>query len=451
MLVSDSSFAQALHILKELIAIPSISHPQFPEYKKAHLLDAATFISAQLTNLGFDPLNISIEDSAPFIIAEKITDQAKPTILLYAHYDVQPVDRTKWLHDPFKAEEREGRLYGRGSSDDKAGIIAIISALKTFLENKEELPNIKILIEGEEEHGSPHLPKLLKKYHSLLKADALIVLDGLYKDLHTGTLTISSRGLVNLHLRVQTLEKPVHSGIGCLAPDPAQILASLIYSLKNPKKIPGFMRGFSSPSDEERDLFRKNSLKYEEYKRDIYALENASLRGRKTDSIYEKLYEEPSLSILNMNCGQTHGGNSIQDSAECVISIRTLFDQDPKEIARVVSNYLLSRKDAKLAKIHLKILEKEARSWKGNMHATFSSLYLQSLNKIFSHTCIMPGGFTLPLLRDFQDVFPNMDIIIAGIEDPLTGAHGHNESQDLSLLRKTINTLINFLEKVRAL
>lgn len=338
--VTDNQFNKAVTMLDELVAIRSVSHPNSPDYNMQHLKDAASYIESKLLDLGFEVSSTSIEGSAPFVMGKLGNDAYKPTVLLYAHYDVQPVDRTKWLSDPFIMEERDGRLYGRGASDDKAGICSILTAVEAYLQAGEDLPvNVKVLFEGEEEWGSEHMAALLEQNGERLQADTLVVLDGGNRAVDTGTLTSSTRGIVNIDLTVKALAQPVHSGIGCLVPDPAQALAALIHSIQDPRTIPGFMEGAEKLNKKERQMLAKSSLSTETYARELGVLQHASLRGDENVSIYERIVEEPSVTIVNMNSGLPHGGNSVQDSASCTISIRVLPGQDPDIVATTVIRY----------------------------------------------------------------------------------------------------------------
>lgn len=446
--VNNQQFSDAIQQLGAFVSIPSVSNPNSPDYKMSHLEDAAQFAGKRLKTLGFDVRYVRIENSAPFVIAQRIIHENLPTIVLYAHYDVQPVDREKWVGKPFIVEERDERLYGRGASDDKGGIIAILTALRVYQEAGVKLPvNVKILFEGEEEFGSTHMNALLKQEAKNLNAQALVILDGLNRDTQTGTLTSSTRGIVNLTLKVHALDNPVHSGIGCLAPDPAQALARLITSLSDPKKIPGFMDGLQQMDQKERELLKKSSQHSDSYAREMGVVQGASLRGNPNDSIYERVVEEPSLSIVNMHCGQPNGGNSIQDSASCTIGIRTLPGQDPDHIAEVVMKYLHAQPVMHQLPIEVNQEERGAWAWKANLSAPFSQAYLQALKENFPKACAMPCGGALPLLREFEAAFPKMEAIVPGVEDPKSAAHSHNESQDLPLLMKMIDSLIDFLAK----
>lgn len=446
--ITDDQFDQAVNFLGGLVAIPSVSNPNSPDYKYENLVKAAKVLENKLLSMGFRVACPTIDGSPPFVLAKLVIDENKPTLLLYGHYDVQPVNREKWHSDPFVMQERNGRLYGRGASDDKAGIVAIITALETYRKAEGGLPvNIKLLFEGEEEFGSSHMKPLLEQKAEELKADALIVVDGLNRDVNTGTLTSSTRGLVNLKLKVNALEKPIHSGIGCLAPDPAQALAGLVYLLRDPMKIPGFMESIQPLDAEERAILAKSSQSAESYAREMGVLQNVNLRGDPKKSVYERIVQEPSISIVNMTCGQPNGGNSIQESASCTIGIRIVPGQDPSRIADVVSQYLQSQATYYGLPIEITRMEKGAWAWKAELSRPFSKKYLEALAENFDGSSAMPCGGALPLLREFQDAFPSMEMIVPGVEDPHTSAHSHNESQDIALFRNSINSLIAFLHK----
>lgn len=451
--INDAQFSFAISELGKYVEIPSVSHPESSDYSMKNLLDAANFASERLENLGFEVESCSVEGSAPFIIASNIVDVAKRTILLYGHYDVQPVDREKWNSSPFVMEERNGRLYGRGASDDKGGIIAILTALRAFGENKIPLPvNVKVLFEGEEEYGSSHMKSLLEQKAAKLQAHALVIMDGINRAPNVGTLLNSTRGVVDFTVKVKALEKPVHSGIGCLLPNPAVGLSALIYSLRDPKEIPGFMDDYQPLNELECKILRESSQSSESYAKENGVHKGASLRGDPSKSIYERIAEEPSLNILNMQSGNPGGGNSIPNVATCEVDIRTTKGQDPDRVSKVVQTYLLSQSEA-IGGLEITIKQGEpgARSWKADLEKPYGTKYLDALKETFKEIASLPVGGTLPLLSEFEAAFPDMEMIIPGVEDPETSAHSHNESQDKDLLRNSIDALINFLHKASEL
>ena len=448
--ISEHQFVNAINKLGQLVQIPSISNHNVAGYDFQNLILAANWIEKELKELNFDVSLERIDDSAPFILAAKISDISKPTLLLYSHYDVQPVERDKWHGDPFKLIEKDGRLYGRGASDDKAGIIAILTALKAFKEANKELPvNIKILFEGEEEYGSNHMNPLLQKHAHKLNAEALIILDCGNLSVDTGTLTYATRGCVNLKLEVSTYEKPVHSGAACIGPDTAMILANLIVALADPSQIPGIKEGATALSDSERSLLQQSSQSEEDYlkllKLNAKSTQNL-LRGIANKTIFERIMEEPSITILNMQAGQPNGGNSIPSVASCEIGVRTLAGQNPDLIANKIKEYLLS-KSSKNFKIEITQPEDGSSGWKGDLTKPFAQKYFAAMKQCFPEVGAKPTGGTLPLLDEFKKFLPNMEILCVGIEDPDTSAHSHNESQHIELFRRVINTLITFFEK----
>lgn len=432
--------------LRELVAIPSLSNEQDPNYSMENLIKAANYVENLFKNLGFTVWQKRIHESAPFVIAELITDAALPTILLYSHYDVQPVDANEWDNkQPFVLEERDGRLYGRGASDDKGGIITIVSALGAYLTNGKKLPvNIRILIEGQEEYGSGDMAALVAQEAERLNAAALIVMDGINRTDNTGTLMSSTRGIVNMKLEIEALKQTVHSGIACLAPDPAMALATLIGSLKDPRQIPGFMDDCTPLSDDEKAALSANSQSVDSYINDI-GLIQGKLRGNSADSIAVRISEEPSITIINMHAGKPDGGNSVQSKATCTISTRLVPGQDPKKIFDVISRHLQAQSVPYDLEMSIKSEEEGSFAWKGDVSQAFSQKYLQAMRGHFEAVACDPCGGALPLLRILQKAFPHMEMVVPGVEGPNTNAHSKNESQDIGLLIRQRNSLVDFL------
>lgn len=444
--VNDKQFSQAIEKLGQLVAIPSVSNTSSPDYSSQNLDNAAHFLVKELKELGFDVRCKRINNSPFFILGSRITDATKPTILLYGHYDVQPVNRNYWNSDPFRMTEKNGRLYGRGVSDDKAGILVILTALKALKEaGKNPFFNLKVLIEGEEEFGSNNMGSLLMEEHNNLSSDALIVIDGANKGEDIGSLENSTRGVLTMSLTVEALEKPVHSGMGCLAPDPAQALAGLIFSLRDPRAIKGFMDDCLYASSEEIILLNKNSESEEEHKKKFGVVEDGKLRGDSKMSIYHRILEEPSISILNMTCGQPGGGNSIQSRAECTLGVRLTAGQDPDKIEQVLKDHLTAQSVLYKLPFMFTRAGVSAMAWKTDISKFYATKYLEAMKGCYPFTAVVPTGATIPFLSDFQTIFPKTEIFIVGVEDPATAAHSHNESQSIQVFRRAINSLITFL------
>lgn len=197
----------------------------------------------------------------------------------------------------------------------------------------------------------------------------------------------------------------------------------------------------------EREILSQGSLTEDAYAAKMGVVEGAVLRGDPTESIYERIVEEPSISVVNMTCGQPNGGNSIQEKASCTVGIRTTPGQDPDKIAALVIDYLKSQPVMYQLPIEAYPLKKGSWAWKADLSKPFSNLYLEAMAENFKSVCAMPCGGALPLLREFQGYFPDMEMVVPGVEDPNTSAHSHNESQDMNLLERAGNSLVAFLYK----
>lgn len=450
--VSNEQFQQSIKELAELVSIPSVSDPNSPDYNIKSMVAAADFVKDKLEALDFKTrFCVMKEGTAPYVLAEQVVDAALPTILLYAHYDVQPVERDKWKTEPFKMEQIGARLYGRGASDDKAGIIAILTALKVYKEAGLKLPvNIRILIEGDEEYGSMEISDMLKLEAKNLEANALIILDGANCDVATGTVENSTRGIVTFELEVRALnEKPTHSGVGCLAPDPILALCKLLASLSDPKQIPGLLDDCAKLDPKEGALLDASSISAEEYAKEHGVVKGAHLRGDPKESLFRRILQEPSISVLNITSGTKTSGNSIQNSAHCKFGVRLTTGQDPKRVAEIIQKYIASQGTLWNVPYELKQVGLAARAWKGNIQGPYTTALLDSFKDVYGKIAVMPTGGTLPLITDFEETFPGLEVIIAGVEDPHTSAHSHNESQDISVLRNVTDSLISFFDKAR--
>ncbi len=444
--INEKQFERAVSDLSKIVSIPSVSNPTSPDHSPEALSKAADFAADQFRELGFKVKLISANNSAPYVVAKRVLDASNPTLVIYAHYDVQPVERESWKSDPFVVEERDGRLYGRGASDDKAGIIAVLAALRVLKEAGRMPPvNVTVFLEGEEEIGSPNMQQFLEENGEEVKGEALVVLDSKNRTVDTGTLTSSTRGVANLILKLKVLEKPVHSGTGVLAPDPVMGLSRLIASL-DPHAIPGFTDEAMKVTDDEKALLAQASTTRDEYVHECGILPGLPLRGARDVSIYERVATEPNLSVIYCVGGDSKSGMVVQSEAEAKISVRTLPGQDPVKVVQVVADYVRAQSPWGDA---LTIETKElAPGWKGKVSGPFSTKYLAAMKEHFSQIGTLPMGGALPLLNLFEKLFPGVEIIVAGIEDPDTNEHSHNESQHKGLFRRVINSLVSFIEKV---
>ena len=227
-----SGLAGARADLEQLVRIPSISS------SREHVSEVATSAEATaelLRRHGLSSVHLATTNAShPYVIGECISDPALPTVLLYAHHDVQPPGFVEhWRSDPFEPVERDGRLYGRGSADDKAGAVAHALAVSSWLAVADAPPcNVRVFIEGEEEIGSPNLERFLTEHLAELEADVLVLADAGNWSVGVPGITISLRGLAGADVTVRALDGPVHSGMaGGVVPDPVLALARMLASL----------------------------------------------------------------------------------------------------------------------------------------------------------------------------------------------------------------------------
>ncbi len=246
----DENYPAALDDLKAFCRIPSVStDPAFAE----GIRRAATFVADRLHKAGFTGVEMFDSGGHPAVYGEILSDPALSTYLVYGHYDVQPPDPLdKWKTPPFEPDEREGRLYARGVSDDKGPLLIPILVAEAFMRVEGRLPvNLKVLIEGEEESGSPHFSPTLEKYRDKLSCDLVLSADGAMWRPDKPSITVASRGLAALDITVTGAAKDLHSGRhGGSAPNSIAALVALLASMHGPDgrvSVEGFLDGATPP------------------------------------------------------------------------------------------------------------------------------------------------------------------------------------------------------------
>ena len=312
--------------------------------------DARQLVEARLNAIGFrDVQRLTTADGGgqPAIFAQRLDASGKPTILVYAHYDVQPSDPVdKWDTPPFKAVERKGRLYGRGISDDKGPMMIALDTLAAFVAVEGRLPvNVKLLIEGEEETGSPSLPGILETHRDLLAADAVLSADGARWRPDLVALNVGSRGNTGFEMRVQTAGRDLHSGrYGGIVANPLHVLASLVASLHDAQgaiRASGFYDGVADPTPTERAEIA--AIPYDED--DAFAAIAAKPHGEAGYSTLERLWMRPTLDVNGLWGGYTGVGSKtvIPNEAFAKITMRLVPGQDPETAKQAVLSHLKSQ------------------------------------------------------------------------------------------------------------
>ncbi len=415
-------------LLSKLVEIPSIS--SLDENHK-DVIDSANYIADLFKGLGLKSKVTSSKNSKPAVLAQTETDSSKKTVLLYAHHDVQPVgDINKWATDPFKPEIIEGRLFARGSGDNKAGVVTHYEVVKNLLET---LPvNIKIFIEGEEEIGSPYMSEFIAENREDLEADVIVIADSGNIKSGVPTITTSLRGLVDGVIVVDQKMEPVHSGLGGgVVPDAFMILSRIIASFHNDKGellIEGL-----TPT--EQDVFELS---------DEFVKSSLSSNGVELfemDSYSKRLWLEPALSILAIDAPPVaESVNLLIPKAKAKVSLRLPPTEDPDHAMSMLEQHIKENTPFN-ANVEF-IPEAKGKGILVDPKNEFSSKLIESFNKHWENEVAYMGvGGSIPFANIFINEFPNSEIVLVGAGDEEGNAHAPNESVNISDIQRLIDSL----------
>jgi acetylornithine deacetylase/succinyl-diaminopimelate desuccinylase-like protein len=329
-----------LNEMLDLLRIPSVSAKS---EHRADMQRCAELVKQRLLDAGCNSAEVMPTDGHPAVFGEKIIDPSKPTVLVYGHYDVQPVEPLElWHSGPFEPTIKDGKVYARGSADDKGQFYMHIKALETMVKTKTMSTNIKFLIEGEEEVGSPSLGKFVEENKDMLKADVILISDSAMFSMETPSLDIGVRGLSYIEVEVTGPNRDLHSGTyGGAVANPITILCDMIarcHDKKNHITIPGFYDDVAGPTKEEKRLLKKAPFNEQAYKDELGIKE---LWGEKGFTTPERTGIRPTLEVNGIWGGyQGEGAKTVLPSkATAKISARLVPNQSSKKITELLLNY----------------------------------------------------------------------------------------------------------------
>ncbi|CAG0980582.1 cytosolic nonspecific dipeptidase [Anaerolineae bacterium] len=444
----DSMRGAFINELKELIQIESISTLSA---KAGEVRRAAELVAQHLRGAGMSTVQIFETPRHPVVYGEWLGAPGAPTILIYGHYDVQPVDdpEKKWLTDPFTPVEREGNLYGRGSSDDKGQIFANIKAAQALAQNGGLPLNIKFLVEGEEEIGSPNLDHFIESHQELLRADVAVISDTAVLSLETPSIIYALRGLTYLEIEVSGPEKDLHSGQwGGSVHNPLQSLCEIIAALHNPDgsiNVEGFYDKVRPISAEERAAIAKVPLTESEWKRQTGAPQPW---GEPSYSLRERVSARPTLEVHGLIGGFSGEGAKtvLPAHAKAKVSCRLVNDQDPHEI-----EHLIRRQVEKLTPptVRSKVTP---INYGDPAVVPIDSAAIKAAVDAYqrgwgTEPVFMREGGSIPVVATFSRMF-HIPVLLVGYGLSDDGAHGPNEKFNLECFYRGMRTMIALLQNL---
>ena len=424
---------EIINTLKSLVEIPSVSSD------KNHDKDvesSAEFVNNLFSSLGLNSKVAKSSGGQPAVVASTKVDPSKKTVLLYAHHDVQPVgDLEMWKTDPFIPEIIDGRMYGRGSGDNKAGVVTHYEVVKRL---KDDLPvNLKIFIEGEEEIGSPTMEQFIKENKEDLEADVIVIADSGNIKSGIPTVTTSLRGLVDGTIVVNQPMNAVHSGLGGgIVPDAFMILSRIISSFHNDKgelQIQGL-----APTDGEVFEIPKDDIKK------LLGSENINLF--ETDSYSKRLWLEPALSVLAIDApGIDEAINLLIPNAKAKVSLRLPPNQDPDEAMKLLQEHI--EKNIPWG-AHVEFIpEAKGSGVVADPGKPFTKNLIKEFKEVWkAEPAYMGVGGSIPFANVFTEQFPDAELVLIGPGDDEGNAHAPNESVCIEDIEKLIQSLINTLK-----
>ena len=432
----DAQLDRAFEDLKHIVTIPSISSQSEHD---ADVEAAADWLVEQLSETGIDDVRKVREGGKPAVLGHYRVDDSLPTVLLYAHYDVQPTgDLSLWSSDPFEPIEKNGRLYGRGPADDKGCLTAHLAVLRAF-EGRPPV-NVTVLFEGEEEIGSPTLAKILEANKEELRADFYVIADcGNWAE-GQPAFTTTLRGVADCVIEVKTLDHGLHSGeYGGPLPDALTTLCRLLATLHDDDgnvAVEGLIGSEECAIDYTEEQLRRESQ----------VLDGVKLLG--SGPIGSRLWLKPSISVIGMDTTPiSESANLLLPSARARISVRVAPGDTSQNVLTCVKRHLEARNvwGAQLNVYSSESSEPSVLPGDGEMY----DLAIEAWEEAFGKRPVPMGtGGSIGMIADFMNAFPEAFVLGCGVSDPDSRMHGIDESLYLDDWRKTAHALANLLTRL---
>ncbi|GAA0366276.1 dipeptidase [Microbispora corallina] len=435
----EAGMPQTVEDLTRLVTIPSVA---FPGHAEAPVLEAAALTERLLRSAGLPEVRqIPVEGSYPAVYGEAPAPPGAPTVLLYAHYDVQPAgDTALWRTPPFEPTVVDGAMYGRGAADDKSGVMTHVAALRAF---QGRFPvGIKVIVEGQEEYAGERLEDFVEANPELVRADAMVIADCGNPRVGEPALTTSLRGMAAFTVEVRTLAEAVHSGaFGGAAPDALSALMRMLTAMHDDNgdvRVPGLARGVFPGASDSEDEFRATAG----------VLDGVSLVG--TGSLADRLWASYAITVTGLDVPTVTGAiNAVQAVARARVTVRIPASGDAKTALNDVTGYL-----EKVAPWGVKVSFSDfvtGSGFQAGAEGPARGAVERALERAFGRAPRQVGqGGSIPLVATLARRFPAAEILLYGAEDEGAAIHAPNERVDLEELRRIITAEALFLAEYGA-
>jgi acetylornithine deacetylase/succinyl-diaminopimelate desuccinylase-like protein len=439
--------------LASLVAIQSISTDgeHLAEIDRTAKLTCDLMRQAGLHNVEV----LRVGQSLPYAYGEWLEAPGKPTVFLYAHHDVQPVNFVEqWQSDPWKLTRRDGRLFGRGSADDKGAISAFLGAIAAYRKTANTLPvNIKMLVEGEEEVGSKYLMKFFEAHKQRIKSDVIVVCDTENIQVGIPSITYSLRGIVSVLVETNTAKIPVHSGMGGGGLPDAEIALSAIlgrlYWDNGPLPIPGMYDQVRPLSDKELAGFNRLPFNADKFRNEIGMVPGVRFAMEKGYNEYAQTWRRPAVTVIAHEASSIKGAsNQVLPKASAIVSCRIVPDQKPEKVLADLTAFL--KKDPPWGcEVTVTPQGPPVDWWMTDPNGPAFEAALSALSAGYDHDPVAIGcGGSIGFVGPLSDLFGGAPALLLGIEDPASNAHAPNESLHEGDFKKLMASLVRLFDNL---
>lgn len=433
--------------LVTFLSIPSISTS---DERKPDIARAAAFVEAQLKNIGMQNVTVHPTKGHPVVTGEWLGAKGAPTVLIYGHYDVQPAEPLElWNSPPFEPVMRDGKIFARGSADDKGQVFIHFKAVEAFMKTHGALPvNVKFIVEGEEEIGSTNLADFVKKNKKMLACDVILISDTHMMGVKEPSITYGLRGLTYLEMTVTSAKGDMHSGtFGGGVANPIQVLSEILVACKDPKtgkiKIPGFYEDVVPLTKKERAALAKLPHDDKKWAKSIGATMPHGEQGYTT---VERTGSRPTFEVNGIWGGHTGPGvkTVLPAQAHAKVSMRLVANQDPLKIAKLFTAYVKSVAPPTV-KLDVKLYDNNGHPALTPIESVGMQAASAAIKAVYKKEPFFTReGGSIPVVADFQHIL-GVEAVLLGFGLPDDNLHAPNEKFDLVQFDKGLATAAHFL------